>query len=70
MALGLVPPEAVNHARLGYAEREPILYVLLQRYIELRSKLFLLYGYVFPAIELDLEGEFSHQRLMLATRAP
>jgi hypothetical protein len=35
MALRLVPPEAVNQARLGYAEREPILYVLLQRYIEL-----------------------------------
>ena len=37
MALGLVPLEAVHHARLGYAEREPILHVLLQRDVELRE---------------------------------
>jgi hypothetical protein len=43
MALGLIPLETVNHARLGYAKREPILYVLLQRYIELRGQFLLLF---------------------------
>src|SRR5580704_16449008 len=35
MALGLIPLETVDHARLGHAERKPILDVLLQGYVEL-----------------------------------
>ena len=41
MALGLVPLEAINHASLGNAEREPILYIPLQRDVELGDKLLL-----------------------------
>src|SRR5271165_1544045 len=70
MALGLVPLEAINHAGLGYAEREPILYVPLQRDVELGGKLLLLFRYVFSAIELELKSELSHQRLVLAASAP
>src|SRR5271156_1318526 len=70
MALGLVPLEPIDHARFGHTERKPILYLFLQRYIKLRGKLLLLFGYVLSAIELDLEGELSHERLVLAACAP
>src|ERR1019366_8687684 len=70
MALGLVPLETVNHACLGHAERKPILDLLLQRYVELRYQLLLLFRHVLFAIELHLEGKLSHQRLVFAARAP
>src|SRR5579864_8426903 len=70
MALGLVPLKTVDRARLGHAEHKPILYVLLQGNVELGGQSLLLFGYVLFAIELYLEGELSHQRLMLATGAP
>ena len=61
MALGLVALEPVNHTGLGDAEREPILYILLQCDVELGGKLLLLFRYVFPAIEFHLKGELSDQ---------
>src|SRR5579863_403477 len=70
MALGLVPLETVNHARLGHAEGEPILDVLLQGHVELRGQFFLLFSYVRFVIELYLERKLPHQRLMLAACAP
>src|ERR1700722_17437270 len=65
MALGTVPLEPVYHASFGYAEGKPIPHVVLQRDVELCSQLFLLFGYSLSAIELDLEGELSHEGLML-----
>ena len=35
MALGLVPLQAVHHGGFGYAEREPVLNLVLQIDIEL-----------------------------------
>jgi hypothetical protein len=70
MALGVVSVEAVDHARLGYAERQPIPHIQLEGDVELGDKFLPLFGYVLFAIELDLEGELSHQRLMLAAGAP
>src|SRR5580692_569856 len=70
MALRLVAFEAVHHARLGYAEREPVLHVLLKGDIELRAELLRLFRYGLFAIEFDLESELSYQRLMLAAGAP
>src|SRR5271168_496079 len=70
MTLGLVPLEPVNHSRLGHAEREPGLHVILQRDVKLGRQLPLLFGDVLSAIELYLKGELPHQRLMFAPRAP
>src|SRR5580658_2959568 len=70
MTLGLIPLETVDHARLGHAEGEPILDVLLQGHVELRGQFLLLFSYVRFVIELYLERKLPHQRLMLAACAP
>src|SRR5450631_2742140 len=70
MALGLVAVEAVHHAGLGDAQRQPVRHIILQGDVELGGQLLLLVGDIFAACELHLEGEFSHQRLMLAAGAP
>src|SRR5450755_738366 len=70
MALGLVAVEAVHHAGLGDAQRQPVRYIVLQSYVEHGRQLLLLLRDVFAACELHLESEFAHQRLMLPTGAP
>src|SRR5579863_6014549 len=70
MALGLVPLETVDHACFGHAERKPILNVLLQGDVEIGGQLLLLSAYFLSAIELHLESELAHQRLVLAAGAP
>src|ERR1035438_9050716 len=70
MALGLVSVEAVHHAGLGDAQRQPVRDIVLQGYVEHGSQLLLLVRDRFAASELHLEGELAHQRFMLAARAP
>src|ERR1700757_2676804 len=70
MALRHVSVESVNHGCLSHAERQPIFHIALERDIELSNKLLLFFSYVFFAVKLDLEGELSHQGLMLAASAP
>ena len=57
MALGLVPLQAVYHARLGHAEREPVLNFLLQIDVELRRQFLLLLGDDRPGWETSLEKQ-------------
>src|ERR1017187_7327822 len=70
MALGLVSVEAVHHAGLGDAQRQPVRDIVLQGYVQHGSQLLLLLSNTFSAIELHLEGELAHQRFMLSARAP
>src|SRR3974390_2854608 len=70
MALRPDPLEAVHHGGLGHAKRQPSLDLELERDVELSHQLFLLLRDIFFAVELDLKGELSHQRQVLATGAP
>src|SRR5271166_2437189 len=70
MALRLISVEAVHHCCLRNAQCQPVLHVLLQGNVELRGQLLLLVADAFSLIELHLEGELAHQRLMFAAGAP
>src|SRR5208337_2025270 len=70
MALGWVALQTVNHPRLGCAQRDPVLHVLLKRDVELLVKFLGLLLKILFAVELELIGELSHQRHMLAASAP
>src|SRR5579883_3537003 len=70
MALRRVAVQPVDHRRLGDAERQPILHLLLQRDIEPRAELARRRRNRLAAVEPKLEGELADQRAVLATRAP
>src|SRR5450755_3490055 len=70
MALGLVAIEAVHHAGLGDAQRQPVRYIVLQGNVEHGGQLLLLVSDVFALWKLHLESELAHQRLMFAAGAP
>src|SRR5450631_4395071 len=62
MALWRGSVEAVDHGRLGHAEREPVGDRVLKRDIEVRAEPLLFGGDGFLAVELRLKGELTHQR--------
>ncbi len=61
VALGSVAFQAVDHARLGGAQRDPVLHVPLQRNVKLLHGLARLLMNGVGPVELCLEGKLSHQ---------
>src|SRR5580700_7816740 len=70
MALGCVPLEAVHHARLRCAQRNPILHILLKRNEELFAALSRLLVDIFARIEFHLKREFPDKGLVFTASAP
>src|SRR5580704_4450400 len=70
MALRCIPLEAVDHACLRRAERNPVFYIVLKRNEKLFAALLGLPVDVFPRIEFHLKRKFPHKGLVFAACTP
>src|SRR5215469_18046965 len=62
--------EPIDHCRLGRPERDPIRCNFLKGDVKLLAAFHGLLRQVVPTLELKLEREFPHERLVLTARTP